>query len=210
MLKPDRQQGHGRQRWHTDVTFVDRIPAISILRGVTIPPYGGTTVWANTVTAYDVLPAPLKALVDELWAVHTNELRLRRASATASRRARRPDFSREEFARSSSRPSTRSCACTPRPASASLVLGHFVKTFIGLNTAESDALFNLLQNRVTKLENTIRWTWAEGDVAIWDNRATQHYAVADFGTSAARCARITVAGDVPVEHRRSPQRGPPG
>ena len=39
--------------WHTDVTFVDRVPAISILRGVTIPPYGGTTVWANTVAAYE-------------------------------------------------------------------------------------------------------------------------------------------------------------
>jgi taurine dioxygenase len=58
--------------WHTDVTFVDRIPAFSVLRGVDIPAYGGNTVWANTAAAYDALPAPLKALVDALWAVHTN------------------------------------------------------------------------------------------------------------------------------------------
>src|ERR1700722_2002456 len=58
--------------WHTDVTFVDRIPAISVLRAVTLPPYGGTTVWANTVRAYETLPAPLKALAERLRAVHSN------------------------------------------------------------------------------------------------------------------------------------------
>jgi taurine dioxygenase len=66
-------------------------------------------------------------------------------------------------------------------------------------------LFNLLQSRVTRPENTIRWTWQEGDVAIWDNRATQHYAVADFGNQRREVRRITVAGDVPVsvDGRRS-------
>ena len=51
---------------------------------------------------------------------------------------------------------------------------------------------------MTRLENTIRWTWQQGDVAIWDNRATQHYAVADFGEEPREVRRITVAGDVPV------------
>lgn len=54
--------------WHTDVTFVDRIPAISVLRAITLPGYGGTTTWANTVTAYDGLHPGLKALADRLWA----------------------------------------------------------------------------------------------------------------------------------------------
>lgn len=80
----------------------------------------------------------------------------------------------------------------------SLVLGHFVKKFIGLSSVESSALYNLLQARVAKLENTIRWTWDEGDVAAWDNRATQHYAVADFDTQRREVRRISVAGDVPV------------
>src|SRR6476659_6247229 len=66
-------KGMAANSWHTDVTFVDRIPAISVLRGVTIPAYGGNTVWANTVAAYDALPLPLRALVDRLWAVHSNE-----------------------------------------------------------------------------------------------------------------------------------------
>ena len=53
--------------WHTDVTFVDRIPAISILRAVTLPAYGGATTWANTVAAYAKLPVALQALVDKLY-----------------------------------------------------------------------------------------------------------------------------------------------
>lgn len=58
--------------WHTDVTFVDRIPKASLLRAVTLPHYGGTTTWASTEAAYDQLPAPLRALAESLWAVHTN------------------------------------------------------------------------------------------------------------------------------------------
>ncbi|RYC13911.1 hypothetical protein EUA94_04540 [Nocardioides zhouii] len=86
----------------------------------------------------------------------------------------------------------------PETGERSLVLGNFVKSFDGLNSSESSALYHLLQNRITRLENTIRWTWQHGDVAMWDNRATQHYAVADFGSEPREMRRITVAGDVPV------------
>ncbi|QIP41508.1 dioxygenase [Rhodococcus erythropolis] len=58
--------------WHTDVTFVDRIPKASILRATTIPEYGGATTWASTTAAYDQLPSSLKVLVENLRAVHTN------------------------------------------------------------------------------------------------------------------------------------------
>lgn len=61
-------------RWHTDVTFVDRIPKASILRAVELPSYGGSTAWASTVAAYEQLPTPLQELADRLWAAHTNEV----------------------------------------------------------------------------------------------------------------------------------------
>ncbi|HEX2284047.1 MAG TPA: TauD/TfdA family dioxygenase, partial [Mycobacterium sp.] len=57
--------------WHTDVTFVDRIPKASLLRAVSLPSYGGTTTWASTEAAYAQLPTPLRALTETLWAVHT-------------------------------------------------------------------------------------------------------------------------------------------
>jgi alpha-ketoglutarate-dependent taurine dioxygenase len=199
-------KGMAANSWHTDVTFVDRVPAFSVLRGVTIPAYGGTTNWANTVTAYEGLPQPLKALVDRLWAVHSNDYDYAASSESAQENTDdNRQFSRAEFARVKFETEHPVVRVHPETGERSLLLGHFVRSFIGLNSAESVALFNLLQARVTKLENTIRWNWAEGDVAVWDNRATQHYAVADFDTQRREVRRITVAGDVPVsiDGRRS-------
>lgn len=192
-------KGMAANSWHTDVTFVDRVPAFSVLRGVAIPEYGGTTNWANTVTAYESLPAPLKALVDNLWALHTNDYDYAAQSEKAQEKHDQENvFTRGEFTRILFQTEHPVVRVHPETGERSLVLGHFVKSFVGLNTAESHALFQLLQARVTKLENTVRWTWAEGDVAIWDNRATQHYAVADFDHQYREVRRITVAGDVPV------------
>ena len=200
-------KGMAANSWHTDVTFVDRVPAISILRGVTIPPYGGSTVWANTAAAYDALPGPLRALVDELWAVHTNDYDYAADTEHGDEKSRAEEevFSREEFISTTYETQHPVVRVHPETGERSLVLGHFVKKFLGLNTAESHALFNLLQARVTRLENTTRWTWQQGDVAMWDNRATQHYAVADFGQQRREVRRVTVAGDVPVsiDGRRS-------
>ncbi|HUC26405.1 MAG TPA: TauD/TfdA family dioxygenase, partial [Streptosporangiaceae bacterium] len=71
ILPIDSEQGKANS-WHTDVTFVDRVPAISVLRAIKLPPYGGTTVWANTVAAYRRLHPSLQALVAGLRAVHSN------------------------------------------------------------------------------------------------------------------------------------------
>ena len=68
----DSQKGGRANHWHTDVTFVDRPPAFTLLHAVVIPPVGGDTIWANTVTAYASLPAELRDLADRLRIVHTN------------------------------------------------------------------------------------------------------------------------------------------
>jgi alpha-ketoglutarate-dependent sulfate ester dioxygenase len=86
----------------------------------------------------------------------------------------------------------------PETGEPSLLLGHFVRSFTGLSSADSAEVFQLLQRHVTRLENTVRWSWRPGDVAIWDNRATQHYAVADYGDHPRLLHRITIAGPVPV------------
>ena len=196
VLRVTANKGMAANAWHTDVTFVDRVPAISVLRGVVIPPYGGNTVWANTVAAYDALPAPLTAMVDELWAVHTNSYDY----AQRDEEHEQPDanYTRDDFASQLFETRHPVVRVHPETGERSLVLGNFVKSFDGFNSSESSTLYHLLQNRITRLENTIRWTWQPGDVAMWDNRATQHYAVADFGSEPREMRRITVAGDVPV------------
>ncbi|GAT09280.1 TauD/TfdA family dioxygenase [Mycolicibacterium novocastrense] len=191
--------------WHTDVTFVDRIPKASILRAITLPPYGGTTTWASTEAAYDRLPAPLAALAENLWAVHTNQYDYATlhdepyAAPTAEQQSYRDEFVSDYY--ETEHPVVR---VHPETGRRVLLLGHFVKNFVGLGSTESATLFNLLQARITKLEHTIRWDWQLGDVAVWDNRATQHYAVADYDDQYRRLNRITLAGDIPVDiHGRS-------
>ncbi|MGV9411985.1 TauD/TfdA dioxygenase family protein [Nocardia sp. NPDC003693] len=190
--------------WHTDVSFVDRIPKASILRAVHLPSYGGSTTWASTVAAYEALPAPLKVLVENLRARHTNVYdyaadRSDTAAANEHGKAYRAEFESNYY--ETEHPVVRVHPVTGERA---LLLGHFVKNFVGLSAAESQALFQLLQNRVIKLENTTRWNWQLGDVAIWDNRATQHYAIDDYDGEPRRLTRITLAGDVPVDVHGEP------
>jgi alkyl sulfatase len=186
--------------WHTDVTFVDRIPKASLLRAVSLPSYGGTTTWASTEAAYAQLPTPLRALTENLWAVHTNQYDYaadydgRHEQPTDTVRQFRDEFVSDYY--ETEHPVVR---VHPETGKRVLLLGHFVKQFVGLGSSESSTLFQLLQARITKLENTIRWSWQLGDLAIWDNRATQHYAVSDYDDQYRRLNRVTLAGDIPVD-----------
>jgi alpha-ketoglutarate-dependent sulfate ester dioxygenase len=184
-------------RWHTDVTFAANYPAASILRAVTLPSYGGSTLWASTVAAYQHLPEPLKCLVDNLWALHTNRydyVDTRSAvSMNDAQRAFRQAFERPDFR--TEHPVVR---VHPETGERALVAGDFVRGLVGMDSYESSVLLELLQRRITMPENTIRWSWAPGDVAMWDNRATQHRALDDYDDQPRLMHRITLMGDVPV------------
>ncbi|MEV0758891.1 TauD/TfdA family dioxygenase [Nocardia sp. NPDC050435] len=196
---------HGRSNvWHTDVTFVDRVPAASILRAVALPSYGGSTTWASTVAAYAALPQPLRVLAENLRARHSNrydyagEGRASEQNSAAYRREFEATYFETEHPVVEVHPDTGERA---------LLLGCFVKELVGLSGSESRALFQLFQHRITRLEHTTRWDWSLGDVAIWDNRATQHYAIDDYdGSEHRRLTRITLAGDIPVGVDGRPSR----
>ncbi len=184
-------------RWHTDVTFAANYPAASILRAVTLPSYGGSTLWASTAAAYDDLPEPLRWLVDNLWALHTNRhdyVTVESIEAlTEAQRAFRQAFDKPDFR--TEHPVVR---VHPETGERTLLLGDFVRGFVGLDSYESTVLLELLQRRITMPENTIRWSWGYGDVAIWDNRATQHRAIDDYDGQHRLMHRVTLMGDVPV------------
>lgn len=203
LLELDSKEGYAASTWHTDVTFVDAYPEASILRAVTIPEAGGDTLWANTATAYEGLPEALKSLVDNLWAVHTNAYDY--AAVFANAPQERLDYHRNIFASTVYETEHPVVRVHPENGERSLLLGHFFKQFTGLSSADSQRLFAILQDHVTKPENIVRWRWRAGDVAIWDNRATQHRAVADFGLQHRHLRRATIAGEVPVaiDGRRS-------
>ncbi|MFI8344066.1 TauD/TfdA dioxygenase family protein [Streptomyces sp. NPDC085639] len=200
----DSHHGARANQWHTDVTFVPAYPAFSILRAVTIPPYGGNTLWANTATAYSHLPEPLRALADSLRAVHSNEYDYAALKPDALPEALaqyREVFTSTKFL--TEHPVVR---VHPETGERTLLLGNFVQRISGLTGRDSRALQDLFQSHIESPENTVRWQWRAGDVAIWDNRATQHYGVDDSDDHERTLRRVTVDGDVPVGPDGEPSR----
>ncbi|MDF8334479.1 TauD/TfdA dioxygenase family protein [Novosphingobium cyanobacteriorum] len=202
LLELDSREGYAASSWHTDVTFVDAYPKGSILRAITIPEAGGDTLWANGETAYEGLPESLRQLVNSLWAVHTNVYDyaavLQSAPKNNDTENARAAFNKTVFASTIFETEHPVVRVHPVSGQRSLLLGHFVKHFVGLNQADSSRLFQILQDHITRPENIVRWRWRKGDVAFWDNQATQHRAVADFGLQRRNLRRATIAGQVPV------------
>lgn len=199
LLELNSKEGYAAASWHTDVTFVDAYPLASVLRAIDVPAAGGDTLWANTAAAYAELEEPLKMLVDNLWALHTNAYDYAAAfgEQTATQKAY-IEHHRSVFASTVYETEHPVVHVHPETGERNLLVGHFVKKFVGLNSTDSQRLFQTLQEHITKPENTVRWRWRAGDVAIWDNRATQHRAIADFGPQHRHLRRVTIAGTAPV------------
>lgn len=192
----DSDHGGRANQWHTDVTFVPAYPAFSILRAVVIPPYGGNTLWSNTAAAYAELPEQLRTLADSLRAVHSNDydyLALRPNALPEALAKYQEVFTSTKFL--TEHPVVR---VHPETGERVLLLGNFVQRISGLTGRDSRALVDLFQSHIERPENTVRWDWQVGDVAIWDNRATQHYGVDDSDTHERKLRRVTIDGDVPV------------
>jgi taurine dioxygenase len=203
----DSSVGVGANFWHTDVTFVDQPPAFSMLRAVVIPPLGGDTLWANTVSAYQDLSPELRELADRLRVVHTNALGYSTVPQSADEKAELFHVlphdgpvaaHRRQYISTVYQAEHPAVRVHPETGERSLVLGGFAYNVVGLSQQSSRDLIRIFQDHVTRPENTVRWRWRVGDLAIWDNRATQHYAIADYGTAHRRGERVTVAGPVPI------------
>ena len=195
LLDLDSKEGFAASSWHTDVTFVAAYPKISVLRALIAPEAGGDTLWANTATAYDGLPEQLKGLVDGLWAIHSNDYDY---AETFGRNTAQGKEHRAVFTSTVYETEHPVVHVHPETGERHLLLGHFFKRFVDFNDADSQRLYSILQDHITRPENTVRWRWRAGDVAVWDNRATQHRAIADFGLQRRSLRRATIAGETPV------------
>jgi alpha-ketoglutarate-dependent sulfate ester dioxygenase len=195
-LAVDAADGVRATQWHADVTFVPNYPKISILRAAEAPERGGDTLWANAEAAYDELPEPLQRLADGLRAIHTNDFDY--AEPVAGARAEQVREYGRTFTRTRFRTEHPIVRVHPDSGRRSLLLGNFVREIAGLSRRDGRLLIDLLQGHVERPENVVRWRWRAGDVAIWDNRATQHRAIDDFGDQPRRLFRQTVNGEVAV------------
>lgn len=158
----------------------------SLLRCVQLPSVGGDTCWANTYLAYETLSPSLQRLCDELTAVHDITMSMKKAIAKghpfdlAEIQARWPPIER---------PVVRVHAETGRKA---LFVNRSSTTrLVGLSDRENEALLPFLIDHIRSPEYQCRLRWRPGTLAFWDNRPTQHYAVADY-TERRRMHRVTI------------------
>ncbi|WP_288077438.1 taurine dioxygenase, partial [Pseudomonas sp.] len=167
----------------------------AVLSAKQLPAFGGDTLWASGIAAYAALSEPLKRLLDGLTATHdfTKSFPLERFGNTAE------DLARWEETRKKNPPLSHPVVRThPVSGRKSLFVSEGFTTRINeLDAAESEAILKLLFAHATRPEFTIRWRWQENDVAFWDNRVTQHYAVDDYRPQRRVMHRATILGDVP-------------
>ena len=181
--------------WHTDVTFLPTPALGAVLSAKLLPAVGGDTLWASGIAAYEALSTPLKRLLEGLTATHdfTRSFPLERFGNTAE------DLARWEEARRKNPPLSHPVIRThPVSGRRSLFINEGFTTRINeLSESESEAILKLLFAHATRPEFTLRWRWQVNDVAFWDNRVTQHFAVDDYRPARRVMHRATVLGDVP-------------
>lgn len=181
------------EAWHSDMTFRPVPPALTLLHGRILPPFGGDTLWASASAAFDGLSAPLRALLEGLSAVHDFRHGFRESLAEPG------GAERLAPAIAANPPVTHPLVRT-HPHSgrkAIYVNGLFTTHIDGLLRTESEALLSFLYRHVVTEEFTVRLTWEPGTVAIWDNRTTQHKPVNDYFPRPRTMHRVTIAGEVP-------------
>jgi len=196
MEEVDSATGAPAADWHTDVTFLDQPVSFTCLRSVVVPPVGGDTVWANTVNAYTMLSPELRDLADRLRVIHTNAPSDVRIDGGRSNPAWIE--SGKQFMSTIYRAEHSAVTVHPETGERALLLGGFAHRLVGYPNDLSRAIIRTFQDYITRPENTVRWHWRLGDVAIWDNRSTQHCAIVDYGDAHRRAERVTVAGSAPV------------
>lgn len=181
--------------WHTDVTFLPTPALGAVLSAKQVPEFGGDTLWASGIAAFEALSAPMQRLLDGLTATHdfTRSFPLERFGNTPE------DLARWEETRRKNPPLSHPVIRT-HPVSgrkALFVNDGFTSRINELEPAESEAILKMLFAHATRPEFTIRWRWQANDVAMWDNRVTQHYAVDDYRPQRRVMHRATILGDVP-------------
>ncbi|MGB8860805.1 MAG: TauD/TfdA family dioxygenase [Ilumatobacteraceae bacterium] len=207
ILVLDGASGGRNARWHTDVTFVPAPPAASVLVADELPAYGGDTMWADTRSAYERLAPPLQLLVDGLEAVHRISPLAYWGEPFDTALGR--DDAQRLLDDSAKVPPVIHPVVRVHPATGrrSLFVNPGFTTHIaGWSRVESDGLLRMLYEHMTQPELVLRHRWRQGDVVMWDNRATMHYAVDDYGTTRRLMRRVTLRGGTAIGPNGSESR----
>lgn len=181
--------------WHTDVTFIQQPPMGALLSARILPPYGGDTLWASGIAAYDTLSDSFKSFINGLTAEHDIA-----ASFTVERYGSSPETRQLVEAAQRANPPVVHPVVRVHPVTKRkgiFVNASFTTRILELSSRESEIVLQYLTTHVAKPEFTVRWRWKQYDLAFWDNRLTQHYASADYMPHRRVMHRATILGDTP-------------
>ncbi|BEP53093.1 MULTISPECIES: TauD/TfdA family dioxygenase [Variovorax] len=183
--------------WHTDATWREKPPFGCVLRCVECPPVGGDTMWANMALAFEKLPAHIQQQIAGLRARHSIEATFGAAMPIEKRLALKAQFPDAEHPVVRTHPDT---------GEKILFVNGFTTHFTNFHTPANvrygqdyqpgaALLLAYLVSQVQIPEYQVRWRWQPGDVAMWDNRSTQHYAVMDYPPCHRKMERAGIVGD---------------
>ena len=192
ILKREEERINFGGMWHSDTTYLDEPPMGSVLLAREVPPYGGDTLFANQIAAYEALSDGLKQTLDGLRAVNTSA----KADASRTREDRIKDSGTAAKDHSATHPVVRTHPETGRKA-LYINVAHTAR-FEGWTEEESAPLLAYLFAHQIKPEFTCRFRWEPNSIAFWDNRAVQHNPINDYHGFRRSMHRITLAGDQPV------------
>jgi taurine dioxygenase len=179
--------------WHSDMTFTAEPPFASILQAIVVPPVGGDTLWASMYSVHDRLDPGLRSDLEQMSAVHDPGA-FRNGPYEASGNAGINTLLGEVG--SAVWPIISHHPVTGRPYVN--VSESNTRWIIGLGAPESARILTMLFDIINRPDHQVRLRWQPGTVAMWDNRASQHYAVADYPNDRRVMHRVAVARDTRV------------
>jgi taurine dioxygenase len=192
VLKEADQTGAIGEEWHTDHAY-DQIPAMgSILHAIQTPPYGGDTVFVSMGAAYEGLSDTFRDMLDGMRAWHSSRHVFGEVQASSDSAKSGRIGNAEQATQDALHPVVISHPLSGRKGL--FVNPQFTTRIDGMSQAESDAILNMIYAHCQKPEFQARVRWHDGDVTMWDNRATWHKAINDYHGHRRYMHRVTVEG----------------
>jgi taurine dioxygenase len=184
--------------WHSDFSFQPNPPSFTVLHALDIPPYGGDTCFSSMTRAYDALSPRQKEDFLSLRGVHT----ARDAYSPRMQAVHSGLSGMNIVCDESAHDVTLHPLVRVHPETGRTVLFYnraYVRDIVGIeDEAEKNALMEWLHLHTTDARFGYRHRWSPGDLLIWDNRSTQHYALNDYAGFRRELHRTTVAGEIPI------------
>lgn len=183
--------------WHVDSPFMARPPAITILRAIDIPPWGGDTMWANTAVAYRALSPVMQGILSGLKVhMHSGKFLADNPNLTDYSKGYSTDAIRDQALAGSFHPLVRTHPATGEKAL--FVSDAYARGIEGMSEIEGRLLIDFLMAHITQAGFTCRLRWEPGMLALWDNRICQHLAMNDYDGFRREVRRSMVEGEVPA------------